>query len=112
MANLGSSRPVTPAALASMMIASPFTWGSGKLGRPFWRRHFAHAATFVASKGRVPAAFPALPWYSRFWQAAWADLKVVEVWSTLLGMTTFMPPELAWSGSGKFETPCSRMHFA
>lgn len=75
-----------------MMIVLPSTLGSWKLGMPFLRMHFAHAATFVASKDRLLAAAPVSPCTSFDWQADWADLKVGEFWSMSAGTVSCTLP--------------------
>ena len=80
--------------------------GSAKLGTPCERMHLASASscTFLLSDD---FASP-LPLCASLAQAPWADLKAGA--SVLMSLGMISPP--VEPGSGKFGTPCVRMHCA
>ena len=80
--------------------------GSGKLGRPCVRMHFA---SLSSSSFRLSDNDPGpLPLGSSLAHVFWADRNAGACGLIQLGMT-LGPPGL---GSGKFGTPCERMHSA
>jgi len=81
--------------------------GSEKFGNPWERMHFARLSKACFSLAD-PAARLLPPPFRNCAHAFWADLNAGACGLIQLGMT-LGPPGL---GSGKFGTPCDRMHRA
>lgn len=98
-----------------------WTVGSGKSGTPCARMHLAIASAAFCKPGADSAVEPPLPG-SWEWQVCIADWNAGALTGTPLTVIVWPDPVvcLAWirmppaplpAGSGKFGTPCARMHF-
>jgi hypothetical protein len=87
----------------------PFLFGSGKSGTPCDRMHCAN----FSSLARFPDPEFAVPPPRRLEHACRADWYCGEFWSTPSPAVMLNPTDpFCTVGSGKFGTPCDRMHAA